>query len=210
MRSFGSKPLKNLIVTGLLAIWAFAVAPSNALADDTPPAFGGTYGQFTLVKPLRPAPSIPLADVDGKAVALARYKGKVVLLNFWATWCAPCIREMPALDALHAKLGGKDFAVVAVSIDRLGFAKITPFLDKLGVKKLHVLHDKSRQLYRKAGVRGLPTTMIIDHEGKVRGYLEGPAEWDSKEAQALVRFYVAKIPASAAPRRAAVEPAAAR
>ena len=195
MRSFGSKPLKNIAVVGVLAIWAFAAAPSNTQADDTPPAFGGTYGQFTLVKPLRPAPSIAVADADGKPVQLKdRYRGKIVLLNFWATWCAPCVREMPALDALHAELGGKDFAVVAVSIDRLGFAKITPFLKKLGINKLHVLHDNSRKLYRKSGVRGLPTTLIIDHEGKIRGYLEGPAEWDSKEAHALIRYYVDRIP----------------
>lgn len=205
MRRFGSKPLKSLAVLSALAIWAFAAGASKAIADDTPPAFGGTYGQFTLVKPLRPAPSIPLADAEGKTVTLDRYKGKVVLLNFWATWCGPCVREMPALDALHAKLGGKSFAVVAVSVDRLGFAKITPFLKRLGIKKLHVLHDASRKLYRKAGVRGLPTTLVIDHEGRVRGYLEGPAEWDSKEAQALVRFYMAQVPARETRRRAAVK-----
>ena len=203
MRRIGSKPLNFLAVLGILSIWVVAAGASKAAAGDTPPAFGGTYGQFTLVKPLRPAPSIPLADADGNPVRLESYKGKVVLLNFWATWCAPCVREMPALDALHAKLGGKEFAVVAVSIDRLGFAKIAPFLERLGIKKLTVLHDKSRKLYRAAGVRGLPTTFIVDHEGMVRGYLEGPAEWDDKKAEALVRHYLARIPDGRAPRKAA-------
>jgi len=113
-----------------------------------------------------------------------------VLVNFWATWCIPCIREMPSLDALQEKLGGEKFVIVAVSVDHLGFPKITPFLERLGIKRLTVLLDQKRALYSKLGGQGLPTTWLLDHEGTVRGYLEGPAEWDGKEAQALIRYYL--------------------
>jgi thiol-disulfide isomerase/thioredoxin len=185
-----SKWLKHIAIAGVLAIWGGFAVPSNLAADDGPPRFDGTIGQFTLIRPLRPAPEIPLADEKGRAVALSAFKGKVVLVNFWATWCGPCIREMPALDALQAKLGGEKFVVVAVSLDRLGFAKVTPFLERLGVKRLTVLLDKRRALYSKLGGQGLPTTWLLDQEGTVRGYLEGPAEWDSKAAEALVRYYI--------------------
>jgi thiol-disulfide isomerase/thioredoxin len=185
-----AKRLKHLAIAGVLAIWGGIGVPSNLAADDGPPRFDGTIGQFTLIKPLRPAPEVPLRDEKGASVTLAKFKGKVVLVNFWATWCAPCVREMPALDALQAKLGTDRFVIVAVSLDRLGFAKITPFLERIGVERLTVLLDQKRALYRKVNGQGLPTTLLLDHEGKVRGYLEGPAEWDGKAAEALIRYYL--------------------
>ncbi|MEJ2120584.1 MAG: TlpA disulfide reductase family protein [Alphaproteobacteria bacterium] len=185
-----AKRLKHLAIAGVLAIWGGIGVPSNLAADDGPPRFDGTIGQFTLIKPLRPAPEVPLRDEKGASVTLAKFKGKVVLVNFWATWCAPCVREMPALDALQAKFGTDRFVIVAVSLDRLGFAKITPFLERIGVERLTVLLDQKRALYRKVNGQGLPTTLLLDHEGKVRGYLEGPAEWDGKAAEALIRYYL--------------------
>ena len=185
-----SKRLKILAIAGLLAIWGGIAAPSNLAAEDGPPRFDGTMGQFTLIKPLRPAPQTPLTDAQGRTVTLAGFKGKVVLVNFWATWCAPCVREMPALDTLQAKFGRAKFVIVAVSLDRLGFPKIAPFLERIRVTRLTVLLDANRKLYRKVGGQGLPTTLLLDHEGRVRGYLEGPAEWDSKAAEALVRYYI--------------------
>ena len=190
MRRKPSKQLKQFMFAGLLAIWGAMALPSNSTADDGPPRFDGTIGQFTLIKPLRPAPQVPLLDAKDKAVTLAKFKGKVVLVNFWATWCGPCVREMPALDALQARFAGKPFVIVAVSLDRLGFKKITPFLERIRVSRLTILLDRNRKLYRKVGGQGLPTTLLLDHEGRVRGYLEGPAEWDGKEAAALVQYYI--------------------
>jgi len=194
MRKKSSNRLKKLIIAGLLAIWGSMASPSNLAAadamDDGPPRFDGTMGQFTLIKPLRPAPQVPLRDAKGRSVTLSDFKGKVVLVNFWATWCAPCVREMPGLDALQEKFGRERFVIVAVSLDRLGFAKIGPFLERIRVSRLTVLLDRNRALYRKVGGQGLPTTLVLDHEGRVRGYLEGPAEWDGKAAEALVRYYL--------------------
>ena len=218
MRTIISKRLKFLAITGAIAgviagfvaLWGLWLPTSNAVAGDHPPPLHSTVGQFTVITPLRPAPLVPMRGADGKDIDLSAYRGKVVLLNFWATWCAPCIREMPSLDLLQARLGGKSFAVVAVSIDRKGFAQITPFLRRIRVTKLHVYLDKTSTLYRKFGVQALPTTFLIDHKGLVRGYLEGPAEWDSKAARALIRFYVDKAagakPASGSePKKAAAE-----
>ncbi len=163
-------------------------------------------GQFIVLMPVRPAPLAPIRGADGKEIDLSAYRGKVVLLNFWATWCAPCIREMPSLDRLQQKLGGTSFAVVAVSVDRAGFPRIEPFLERLRVTRLHIYLDKAKKLYSRFGVRAMPTTFLIDHRGRVRGYLEGAAEWDSKEALALIRYYIAQIPgAGPEPKKAAAE-----
>lgn len=193
-----SKRLKFLAIAGaiagLLALWGLWLATSNAGASEHPPPLRGTVGQFTVITPLRPAPLVAMRGADGKDIDLSAYRGKVVLLNFWATWCAPCIREMPSLDMLQERLGGKSFAVVAVSIDRMGYAKMEPFLRRIRVTRLHIYLDKTSTLYRKFGVQALPTTFVIDRRGRVRGYLEGPAEWDSEEARALIRFYIDQAP----------------
>jgi thiol-disulfide isomerase/thioredoxin len=172
----------------VLALLVLFNAP-RAGSDD-PPVFSGLMGQFTLIKPLRPAPEARFRDKFDAELSLARFRGKVVLVNFWATWCAPCVREMPTIDNLQAELGGDKFAVVAISTDRQGARIIQPFLARLGLKNLKIYVDSRRKLYTELGVRGLPTTFLIDHEGMVRGYLEGPAEWDSKESKALMRYYI--------------------
>ena len=212
MRTIISKRLKFLAIAGTTAgfiwLWGLTLAASNAIAGEHPPQLHGTMGQFTAITPKRPAPLAPMRGADGKEIDLSAYKGRVVLLNFWATWCAPCIREMPSLDQLHGSLGGNSFAVVAVSIDRAGFARITPFLKRIRISRLHIYLDKGSKLYRKFGVQALPTTFVIDRQGRVRGYLEGPAEWNSKAGQALIRYYIdegAEKGGGAARKKAAVE-----
>ncbi len=125
-------------------------------------------------------------DGIGAPRKLADFNGRVVLLNFWATWCVPCRREMPSLDRLQERLGGPDFTVVAVSEDRGGIADAKPFLDELGVEHLDVYADPSMKLARVFGVIGLPSTFIVDHQGRKVAQLLGDAEWDSDEAIALL------------------------
>jgi thiol-disulfide isomerase/thioredoxin len=121
---------------------------------------------------------------------LSDFAGRVVLLNLWATWCAPCVREMPTLDRLQAELGGPDFEVVALSSDRAGAAAVEPFFRTHGLSRLGVYLDPQGEATRALGTRGLPTTVLIDREGREVGRLEGVAEWDSPEAKALIRAYI--------------------
>jgi thiol-disulfide isomerase/thioredoxin len=127
--------------------------------------------------------------MEGMPVSLADFRGRVILLNFWATWCAPCVAEMPSLDRLEAMLGGKDFTVIALSED-LSPTAIGPFFSEHGLTRLRRYHDPAGALARAFSLRGLPTTVLIDREGRVLGRFEGPAEWDSPEAVALIRHAI--------------------
>jgi thiol-disulfide isomerase/thioredoxin len=141
---------------------------------------------------LRPAPPLPDTKViakDGKALTLAEFKGRVVLVNFWATWCAPCVKEMPSLERLKAKLP-PGAEVVALSQDLRGWPVIAPFVEKIGLKALPIYFDPEGATARAMGVTVLPTTVMINREGRIAGYFVGAAEWDSEEAMKLVRFYL--------------------
>ncbi len=159
--------------------------------DEGPPRRGGME-QFTLIERPRPVPDTPFRDGSGRKITLNAFAGKVALVNFWATWCAPCLREMPSLDRLAARRAGDDFAVVAISVDRDGAEKARPFLEKLGLENLALYLDPGMELARALGVKGLPTTMLVDRRGRVVGRLDGVAEWDTPEVEALLDYYLEK------------------
>ncbi len=137
-----------------------------------------------------PLPERTFVDEDGSRVALKEFQGRLTLVNFWATWCGPCVREMPSLDRLQAGLRGEDFVGVALSEDREGWRKMAPFRDRLKLRNLRLLHDEGSAFMFEVGVRGLPTTLLVGRDGRELGRLVGPAEWDAPEAVALMRHYL--------------------
>jgi thiol-disulfide isomerase/thioredoxin len=160
-----------------------------SLACNTPQS-GGAASSSAGGSEAKPAPELVLSKVDGSGtLALADQKGKVVLVDLWATWCAPCIKEMPSLLKLSARIGGDKVAVVALSQDLNGWPVIGPFLDKNGLKDLPVYFDPEGALARGMGVAVLPTTVILDRDGRMEGYLVGAANWDSDDAVKLIRYY---------------------
>lgn len=130
-------------------------------------------------------------DSDGKAVTIADWNGRTVLLNLWATWCAPCRREMPSLDQLEADFGGEEFQVVPVSLDLGEPDKPKAFYEEIELKHLPFFHDGSldtlNSLKKQNLAFGLPATILIDKRGCALGSLNGPAEWASEDAKRLVR-----------------------
>lgn len=134
-----------------------------------------------------PLPAFTFQNADGKALTLADFKGKTILLNLWATWCAPCRKEMPALDRLQAALGSDKFEVVALSLDKDGAEKAKKFLADINVTKLELYIDPTAKEGFNLKPVGLPTTFLIDGEGREIGRLAGPAEWDSEAAKTLIR-----------------------
>ncbi|MGI9408532.1 MAG: TlpA family protein disulfide reductase [Hyphomicrobiaceae bacterium] len=134
-----------------------------------------------------PVPEAKFNNGSGAPMTLADFKGKVVLVNLWATWCAPCRKEMPDLDRLQAELGSDRFEVVAVSVDRGSPEKSRKFLDEINAKALKLYHDPSAQLSFTLKTIGMPSTLLIDADGRELGRLVGPAEWDSADAKRLIR-----------------------
>ncbi len=129
------------------------------------------------VEPLAPLPEASFFDADGNAHGLAEFRGKGIVLNLWATWCVPCVAEMPALDALAGSLAGSDIVVIPISSDRGGKTVVERFYKEHEVAHLPIWLDPKGAAGRAWGARGLPTTYVIDREGNVRAKLEGGADW---------------------------------
>ncbi|MDH3240099.1 MAG: TlpA family protein disulfide reductase [Alphaproteobacteria bacterium] len=188
--AFGRWAVLCLVV---LAVGVGILLPPNA---PLPPADGlritGEIQHFRLLENPRPVPDVAFVDGAGKSVRLTDFEGKVVLLNFWATWCAPCRREMPALDRLQEALGGPKFQVVALSVDMFGDKLVPPYYRVVKLKRLGIYLDPTGAVQRAVGVKSLPTTVLIDARGWMVGALEGPAEWMAPEAQALIRHFIDK------------------
>lgn len=127
-----------------------------------------------------------VTDPEGGEHSLADYRGKIVVLNFWATWCNPCRVEMPTLSALEAALGGEDFAVVPVATGRNKVAAIRRFFGEIEVDNLPILLDPKKKLSGEMGVMGLPVTVILDREGNELARLMGDADWNSESARAIL------------------------
>jgi thiol-disulfide isomerase/thioredoxin len=140
----------------------------------------------------KPAPvaEITFDDAEAHAHSLADFKGKILLLNVWATWCVPCRKEMPALDRLQASLGGLDFQIVPVSIDRGGLDAVRKFYNEIGIHNLAMYIDSSGQVLRQVRALGLPTTVLIDRNGQEIGRAIGPADWDAPEIAEFLRPFI--------------------
>lgn len=153
-----------------------------------PAADAGNSGLVAFVRKPEPVavPNLEFVDGTGAPKSLKDFKGKTVLLNLWATWCAPCREEMPALDRLQAEMGGDNFEVVALSVDRGGIKASQQFLDKIKIKSLTTYVDATGKATKPLHVIGMPTTLLIDKEGREIGRLVGPAEWDSPAAKKLI------------------------
>jgi thiol-disulfide isomerase/thioredoxin len=141
---------------------------------------------FVFRKEPEALPEVKFQDAEGRERTLADWRGKVVLLNLWATWCVPCRKEMPALDRLQQELGSDRFEVVAISVDRKGIEGAKKFLDETKVGKLALYVDPTTRLTSELRAVGLPATLLIDRQGREIGRLLGPAEWDSEDAKRLI------------------------
>ncbi len=167
-----------------------ACQPAVNIAKRIAPLVHGEVAALAVAQTPFHVPDLAFKDAQGHDKTLADWRGRTVLLNLWATWCVPCRREMPALDALQAKLGGPDFEVVAVNIDQRDPAKPLVFLKDVGVTHLTYYSDDSAHVFealKELGKAfGMPTTVIVDRAGCEIGDMAGPAEWSSDDGVKLV------------------------
>ncbi len=176
----------TLIATGALAVGTVAAATlwrKPAPVVHIIPAEGGEHvllQPFSVFQPTTPAvapPDIALQDADGAAHHLGEFAGKGLLINMWATWCVPCVAEMPALQSLARKAAAAGILVLPLSSDRGGLAVVRKFYASHGIDGLPIWLDPKGEAARAWGARGLPTTFIIDRKGLERGKLEGAIDW---------------------------------
>lgn len=166
-------------VLALAFLTALIMGSSMAAIADVPSRVGPQG--FLLWGSPRELPELSFKDGNGEPLTLADFQGRTVLLNVWATWCGPCREEMPTLDALQAELGGKDFEVVALSVDRKGIDVVKEFYQTVGIEHLRQYIDSAGMAGADLGAVGIPTTLLIDRHGDEIGRLVGATEWDSPE-----------------------------
>ena len=192
---------RRAVLNGMLGATVLSTASSvrAAARSDGPPPFGSARYQFTLLRPTPSVPAVPLTRLDGPVVNLASFRGKVVLVNFWATWCPACRTELPILDRLQGMAGRKDLQVLAISLDRGGRAAVAPFVRDLRLRHLDICldpesrtvsdDDRSATPFRPYG---MPITYLVDPAGEVKGYLAGEADWTSDAALDLLGYYAGR------------------
>lgn len=169
-----------LFVAAVIALITFSILSDNRMRQRT-------ESVFALYAQPRALPDIGFTDGKGQAMTLQSFRGQVILLNVWATWCPPCRKEMPTLDRLQQKLGGPDFEVIALSIDQGGTSIVRSFYDDIAIRALRIYVDKAGAAMTDLGIAAIPATLLIDREGREIGRKIGPAEWDSTEIVALIR-----------------------
>jgi thiol-disulfide isomerase/thioredoxin len=197
------------LIVGLAAIYGIVTLTGNArgapecraavtLASKVAPFATGEVAAVNVAKSPLKVPDLSFKNAAGKQVRLDDFHGRTVLLNLWATWCVPCRREMPTLDALEAKMGSPAFQVVAVNIDTRNPNRPKTFLKQIGVKNLTFYADPSAKAFQDlkdiGRAFGMPTTMLIDPHGCEIGTIAGPADWASKDAVKLIKAALGKGP----------------
>jgi len=195
------------VVVGLAGVYGIATLtrndggdvacrPAVEIARKLAPFARGEVAAVNVAKSPLKVPELAFHDASGQALTLEHWRGRMVLLNLWATWCVPCRKEMPALDALEQRLGGPGFEVVAINIDTRDPDKPKAFLKEVGVEKLAYYADPDAKTFQdlKAVGRafGMPTTLLVDPKGCELGAIAGPAEWASDDAVKLIQAALAK------------------
>ena len=178
------------IIGVVTAILVHRAPEPTAPVAATAPAAGAPIGHFVALPGTDFAAVAPV-DGKGQPADMSGYRGKVLLVNLWATWCAPCIQELPSLGKLQQEMGGENFQVVTIAIDERDPAKIEPFLAAHGAGNLPTLIDLNRTIDKVAQASALPTSLLVDRDGKAKAMLTGDARWNCGKALDAVKAFIA-------------------
>ncbi len=179
------------LITALLYT-ALASVANGAAAQDIAALRDGDMRKLAVHSAPVAATDVPFKAEDGTEMTLAAYEGQYVVLNFWATWCAPCRKEMPHLSALQTAMGGTDMQVVTIATGRNPVPAMQRFFDEIGVDNLPLHTDARQSMARSLGILGLPVTLILDRDGNEIARLQGDADWASDSAKAIMAALIAE------------------
>ena len=183
-------PTRRAVLNGAAATWAGAAASwagaGVAHADITKNVVTGTMSRFKITTPPKRMPDLEFLDARDRPLKLSSFVGKTVLVNLWATWCPPCVKEMPSLDRLQAALPMNRFLIVPISLDGPSKPKVVPFYREEKLTNLGIYYDKLKKAMSTLDVTLLPTSILIDPDGREVGRIEGDADWDSPEGMLLL------------------------
>ena len=177
----------GLLVLAIVAILAGQSSIESAQAQPV----SGSVAKFKPAPQDKSAPPIVALDAKDQPLDTKQYTGRLVVLNFWATWCGPCVKEMPSLDRSQAALGAQGLSVLPLSLEGPTKARVQPFFVAQKLTQLPILFDQGNKTFASYGVTVLPTTILL-RDGKELGRIEGPAEWDDPDGTALLQFYLGK------------------
>ena len=181
-------PGRRLVLAGAMAVIGL---PGTARAELPKSLVKGAMARFKPAHPPKPLPDLEFLDASDKPMRLADLTGKARLINLWATWCGPCVKEMPSLDRLQAALPKDKFVVLPISLDGPSKAKVAPFYKERKLANLGIYYDKGRKAMSVLDVSLLPTSILVDPAGRELGRLEGDADWDTPEGIALMKAAIA-------------------
>jgi thiol-disulfide isomerase/thioredoxin len=191
---------RRSLLQSMAALTAFgSTLPATAQPLGGPPRFETERQQYRIVRPARNIGDFPLLRLDGVTERFSRFRGKVVLLNFWATWCPACLVELPILDRLQQTMGGNHFQVVAVSVDRGDRQRVGRYVRERRIRHLPVYLDPNAHIAHSEGsaerqapfaLYGMPISYIINRAGGVEGYIMGEADWSTDAAKNLLAYYL--------------------
>ena len=177
-------PGRRLVLSAAMAIVAL---PATTRAEVPKSLIRGAMARFKPARPPKPMPDLEFLDASDNPLRLADFTGQARLINLWATWCAPCVKEMPSLDRLQATMPRDRFMVLPISLDGPSKGKVAPFYKERNLNDLGIFYDKGRKAMSVLDVSLLPTSILVDPAGRELGRIEGDADWDTPEGIALMK-----------------------
>lgn len=185
-----------LIVGATPAPPAAAADLSASQVETLKAARSGDMKKLVIHKEPRPRLERAFETAKGGSRTIEDFSGKVMLVNFWATWCPPCRKEMPYLDNLRAEMRNDDFDVIAISMDRASVEKIERFYMSADLRNLDIYREPTLRIGTEAGILGMPVTIVLDRRGREIARLQGEAKWDSSEAKDMLRALIDAVDAA--------------
>ncbi|MDT3282802.1 TlpA disulfide reductase family protein [Shewanella scandinavica] len=186
------KVITALMLSSLFSLLAGGVAHAYPGMQQTTKPMESTVDLINVLPKTFPIDPVTFNDVDGKTIDFSQFKGKIIMVNMWATWCPPCVRELPAIERLATKFKAEDFVLLPISIDAEGKQQVQPFLSSLGMPNFNSYYDQPQSLGDVFPLDTIPATFILDQQGQLIAFVRSYVDWDDAKAISLIQGFIDK------------------